>query len=265
MQIIGQSRIQNELSAIGEKLKQDSSLSINILLKGEAGSGKTLLATNFLSKYIGEYTKQIPADFKNKFVFPERAYNFRGHFIDECHDIKNLESCYPIMDLDRFILVFASNEYGAMPDAFTSRCFEYNLDPYTQSEIEKIILEYAKVLRFKIEKSSAIKIAERSRLSPRIAKQYLNRVSFIINSKYRQNNEKGIITALNDIGVYDGGYTVLDIRYMQTLQKLQLSSLVNLCRILRIDKETVVNKIEPFLIDRGHIVITGRGRKFVKW
>jgi len=265
MKIIGQSRIVSELSAIGEKLKRDSSLSINILLKGEAGCGKTLLAENFLSTYIGHHTKQIPADFKNKFVFPERAYNYRGHFIDECHNITNFESCYPVMDLNRFVLVFASNESGILPDAFTSRCFEYNLDPYSQSEIEEIIMEYAKVLEFKIDKSSAILIAERSRLSPRIAKQYTNRVHFIINNKYRQNNIKGIKTALNDIGVFEGGYTVLDIRYLQTLQRLQISSLTNLSRILKLDKETITSKIEPFLIDRGHITITGRGRKFIKW
>lgn len=265
MKIIGQSRILKELSSIGEKLKKDSTISINILLKGEAGSGKTLLAEYFLSTYIGKYTKQIPANFKNKFVFSDKARIYRGHFVDECHTIDNIETCYPIMDENKFVFVFASNEAGVMPDAFTSRCFEYNLDPYTELEIADIILEYAKSLKFKIDKPCAILIAQRSRLSPRVAKQYTNRIHFIIGNNYRQNNQKSILAALNDIGVYEGGYTVADIRYLQTLEKMGVSSLTNLCRILKFDKNSVLNTIEPFLIDRGHVTITAKGRRFVKW
>jgi Holliday junction DNA helicase RuvB len=141
----------------------------------------------------------------------------------------------------------------------------FTLDDYTEDDIIKIVLLYSKEINFNLTKDIAKLIANRSRLSPRIAKQYVDRINFLITSGYRPKTLRGITTAFNDIGVREGGYTELDIKYMDTLSKLGVTSLQNISRILKIDKDTIINSIEPFLLEKGHIEITAKGRRFVEW
>jgi Holliday junction resolvasome RuvABC ATP-dependent DNA helicase subunit len=86
-----------------------------------------------------------------------------------------------------------------------------------------------------------------------------------MDSNYCKNNERSVIASLKNIGIYRGGYTDLDIKYLQALSKLKTASLLTLSRNLGIDKNTLVNEIEPFLLDRGHIELTRSGRKFISF
>ena len=261
---IGQRKIVLELKSISEELRSKF-IGINILLRGQAGCGKTLLAKIFL-KNFGTYTFQLPN--KNsgyELVWNEDISSYRFHFIDEIHNLKHPEVLYPLMDNKEHIFVFASNEYGELPDALLSRCFVYNFSDYTPEEISIIVFQYARDRGIFLEQTLADLFSKYARNNPRIVKSLFDRVLFIIHRGYYSLNSKGITTALNDIGIYDGGYTDLDIKYMQTLSKLTSASLDSISRILKIEKNTVVNEIEPFLIDKGHIIISPRGRKFIKW
>lgn len=265
--VVGQKRIRKELSAIAKGVKSGVQQYANILFRGEAGGGKTLLANEFLySMFKNNFIHQYPTRENGySFMFPKRIANVRGHFVDEVHKVKNIEATYPIMDEHYYVMIFATNIGGNLPEAFTSRCFVFTLDEYTNDEIATILVNYGRTIKFSITKDTALLVAERSHQNPRIAKQYLDRMNFIINAGYYKKTLSGIKAAFKDIGVYEGGYTLADIEYLQTLARFGRASLDTMVRSLRVDKATVVNEIEPFLLSRGHIAITPRGRVFLDW
>jgi Holliday junction DNA helicase RuvB len=261
---IGQKKIILELESIVNDIRLNFS-GINILLRGPAGCGKTYLAKEVLES-LGKYTYQTPdKSSKYELIWNEKIEGYKFHFIDEIHTLKHIETLYPIMDTKKFLFIFASNEGGELPEAFISRCFTYPFSEYSEDELSKIVNEYAKTKQIYLEKSLADLFAKYSRGSPRISKNLFDRVMFIIHRGYYKLSIKGIISALNDVGIYDGGYTDLDMKYLKTLSQVNSSSLDSMSRLLRIDKNTVINEIEPFLMDKGHIQITSKGRKFIKW
>lgn len=262
--IIGQKKIILELESIVNNLHTKFE-GINILLKGQAGCGKTFLAKEILNN-LGRFTSQIPdKSTKYTLIWNERVAEYRFHFIDEIHTLKHIEVLYPIMDTKKYVFIFASNEGGILPDAFISRCFTYFFEDYTPDEISEIIFNYAKSKNIYLEKSIADLFAKYSRNNPRVVKNLFDRVMFIIKRDYYSLTRKGIISALKDIGVYEGGYTDLDIKYIQTLSKSNYASLDSLSRVIKVDKNTLTNEIEPFLLEKGHIQITSKGRKLIKW
>jgi Holliday junction DNA helicase RuvB len=261
---IGQKKILLELTAISLNLKEKFE-GINLMFRGSAGCGKTKLAEMFLSN-LGYYTFQLPSTRNSfSFIWDDKAQQYKYHFIDEIHKMKSPETMYPTLDTKKHVFIFASNEYGELPDALLSRCFVYNFEDYTMEEMSQVISLYAKEKGIFLEETLADLFAKYSRNNPRTVKSLFDRTLFIINRGYYKLNNKGITSALNDIGIYNGGYTDLDIKYLQTLSKLGYSSLDNMSRILKIDRNTILNEIEPFLISKGHINISSRGRKFIQW
>lgn len=261
---IGQKKIILELESIYEDISKTHN-GVNILFRGQAGCGKTLLANMFLTS-LGSNVYHLP-DKKNnyEFMWNDRISSYRYHFVDEIHKLKSPETMYPILDSGNYVFVFASNEYGELPDALLSRCFIYNFAEYSLDEISEIISRYSRTKGIFLDKSKSDLFAKYSRNNPRVVKKLFDRVLFIINRGYYKLSIRGIISALNDIGIYSGGYTDLDIQYLQMLSKLVTSSLDNMSRILKIDKNTILNEIEPFLIEKGHIIITSKGRKFINF
>lgn len=261
---IGQTKIILELDSIYNDIRK-TNVGVNILFRGQAGCGKTLLANMFLSS-LGSNVYHLPDRKHNyEFIWNEKISSYRYHFVDEVHKLKYPEVMYPILDSGNYVFVFASNEYGELPEALFTRCFVYNFAEYSLDEISEIISRYSRDKGIFLDKSKTDLFAKYSRNNPRVAKKLFDRVLFIINRGYYKLSVKGIISALNDIGIYSGGYTDLDIQYLQALSKLMVSSLDNISRILKVDKNTILNEIEPFLIEKGHITITSKGRKFINF
>jgi Holliday junction DNA helicase RuvB len=263
---VGQRKIVNELNLITLAVMKDRTRSISILFRGSAGCGKTHLARMFLSKVCGDrFSYQIPSENRGLFVMTPNIANFRGHFVDEVHEVKNIEAMYNYMNEKNKIIVSATNEGGELPDAFLSRNIVFVFQDYSLGELALILRNYGKDRKFKISTQSAMIIADKSRGSPRVAKMYLDRIMLMIDSGYYKKSLRGINAAFKDIGVYEGGYTDLDMRYLSILHDVGQTSLNNLCRLMKLDMFTIKNTIEPFLLEKGHIEITSRGRKFLTW
>ena len=259
---IGQRQIVRELDAIATGLKNKKD-GINILLRGPAGCGKTTLSRIFCYEIAGRnFSYQIP---KDDLRLPYGLERLRAHIIDEIHMAKGFENFYPIMDSANKVIIFCTTEAGVLPDPFTSRCIVLSFAEYTVENICTIIVNYGKDLNFPITDGTAKLIAERSRGNPRVAKNYLKRVKFIIDRGYHNKTIPGIIAAFEEIGIFKGGYTDLDMRYLKFLSRIGRASLQTISRSLGIDIETLKNHIEPFLMDKGHISITSRGRNFIDW
>lgn len=258
----GQDKITRELYGISQVLNKNPEESINILLRGSAGCGKTLLAKLFCKSLNNDYSIQIPT---RGFIWSNKLKNVRCHIVDEIHTLKVYEDLYPLMDSGKYVFIFTTTESGELIDPFINRCIIYTFSEYNVQALTNMIMDYSKKLKFMMSEDTAKIIAERSKGVPRNAKLYLKRIKFIIDQGYHTYTLNGINNAFIDIGVYDGGYTDLDMKYLKFLAGVGKASLNTICQIIGIDKKSATNDIEPFLIKRGHIKITSKGRQFLGW
>lgn len=255
---VGQARIVRELKGIQDALQRDRNESLNILLRGPAGCGKTKLAQEFC-KPFGKHAYQI---IEKDFVLTEST---RFQIIDEIHMLKNYEQIYEYMDAEVFVFIFCTTDSGILSDPFSSRCLQFTFDEYSEDEIAKIAYAYSLEIKLNMAMDTAKLIARMSRGSPRFAKNYVKRIRFMIMSGYHPMTLGGVKSAFKEIGVYNGGYTAIDMSYLNFIQKVGTTSLKMISRSIKVDEDTIKNEIEPFLIEKGHIQISSRGRKFLSW
>ncbi len=258
---IGQRKIVRELQAIAHSVKRKRKDSVNIILRGPAGCGKTMLAEELCKFICGRYSYQI-ADNKFSMVGYE---NIRCHIIDEIHMMKNFEQLYEFMDSGKYIMVYCTTESGDLPDPFSSRCITFNMRDYSDEELALIAVNYARELGLAMTLATAILIAKRSRGSPRKVKLYTRRIKFMLDNGLYAFTISGVKNAFKDIGVYSQGYTDIDIDYLKFISTIASASLKMISRTIGVDENTIKNDIEPFLIEKGHIIISSRGRKFLDW
>ena len=258
---IGQKKIVRELQAIAHSLKRSKKESINIILRGPAGSGKTMLAEEFCKVVCGRYSYQAV---DNKFSL--KGYEgVRCHIIDEVHMIKNFEQLYEYMDSEKLVMLFCTTDFGDLPDPFSSRCITFNMREYTEYELAEIGVNYARELGLAMTLATAHLIAIRSRGNPRKVKVYTRRIKFMIENGLYPLTIPGVEKAFKDIGVYSQGYTDIDKDYLDFISRVVSASLKMISRSIGVDENTIKNDIEPFLVEKGHITITSRGRKFLDW
>ncbi len=255
---IGQSRIVRELKGIQKALERNPAESVNILLRGPAGCGKTKLAKEFC-KPFRNYAYQV-IEKRFELIDPKRF-----QIVDEIHMLKNFEQLYEHMDSGLFVFLFCTTDSGILSEPFSSRCLQFIFDDYSDDEIAKIAYHYSLEINLSMAMDTAKLIAKMSRGNPRIAKNYVQRIRFMIMSGYHPMSLRGIKSAFKEIGVFNGGYTTVDMAYLRFLQKVGQTSLKMISRSIKVDEDTIKNEVEPFLIERGHIQISSRGRKFLSW
>ena len=259
---IGQNKIMREMNAIYHGLKGKGS-SVNILLKGPAGCGKTFLATEFCKKLSRNKFNYVLTS--KGFEMTRKSQLYRCHILDEIHDLKSFEILYPWMDMNKYVFFFITTEYGILPEPFTSRCLQFNYAKYSIKEIAQIGMIYAEKIGLRLEMDTAILVAKRARGNPRKIEKLIQRMMFLINRGYHPMTLRGVKSAFNDIGIYNGGYTDLDVNYLKFISKIGRASLRTISRSINVDENTIKNDVEPFLIDKGHIEISSKGRKFLDW
>jgi len=125
----------------------------------------------------------------------------------------------------------------------------------------------ALVLGVDIKKEAAAEIARRSRGTPRIANRLLRRVR-----DYAQIKNDGLITdkevleALKMLGVDNLGLSDADRKYLDTIKKMYGGGPVgveNLAAALSEDVGTITDVYEPYLMKKGLIKRTPKGRELV--
>lgn len=287
---IGQKNVISALEiAIAAAKKREEPLE-HVLLSGPPGLGKTSLAYCIAHEMRCKLTSTSgPAI--------ERAGDLVGIltnlekgdilFIDEIHRLSKIveEFLYPAMEnfqidfvidkgpyaksvkfnLKPFTLIGATTRKGLLSAPLRGRFgLFYDFDFYAASDLSLVIERSAKLLDVKIDKESALEIAGRSRGSPRLSNRLLKRVR-----DYAQVKDTGAIhleitrEALIHSRIDENGLDDLDRKYLRALIELYQGGPVGIETIaasLGEDKGTLEDVVEPYLLNKGFIIRTPRGR-----
>ncbi|MEW6407860.1 MAG: Holliday junction branch migration DNA helicase RuvB [Patescibacteria group bacterium] len=208
-------------------------------------------------------------------------------FIDECHRIPKIveEVLYPAMedfaldliigkgpsartlrlDLPHFTMIGATTRIGLLSSPLRDRFGAiYRLNYYHEEDIEKILYRSAKIIKVKLEKEGAYEIAKRSRGTPRVANRLLKRVR-----DFAQVKGNGVIAAKTagsaflNLEIDSFGLDEIDRRLLSALiEKFDggPAGIQALASATSEEEETILEVYEPFLLQRGFLCRTPRGR-----
>ncbi len=170
------------------------------------------------------------------------------------------------LPLSSFTLIGATTKSGLLSAPLRSRFgITERLDFYTDEDLRDINLQAARFLEVTLPPESALLIGSCARGTPRIAKKLLRRVR-----DFAQVTNKNIIThelvqkALMFLGIDKEGLCKIDNLILQTIVKQFNGGPVGLETIASMigeDKDTIEAVYEPFLMRKGYLEKTVRGRQ----
>jgi Holliday junction DNA helicase RuvB len=293
--IVGQNEVKKilKIAITSAQIRKDT-LGHLIFSTSSPGVGKTTFAQCIANELGVRFNEINAASIKNvKDITPLLFKLEYGDilFIDEAHNLKRKvqEFLYVPMedyscvfgsgeeltkiDLPKFTLIAATTNFGSLEKPFRDR-FKHNISfsCYNQSDLAKLALLNATKLQVEIDEEGANEIAKRCRNTPRILNRYLEWCrDFSINRSkiFNSNNNHNKITitditeAMNLAKIDENGYTLLDRKYIICLKGAGIPLALNtISSILKVDEKTLENEVEPFLLTKGLIIKTTKGRMY---
>ncbi len=289
-EFIGQDSIKRQLGIFLAAARARGEPCEHVLLAGPPGLGKTSLA-GIIAAEMGSTLRVMsgPAvDRKADMAAILTALDAEDVlFIDEIHRLNRAieELLYPAMedgcidlvigqgpgaqsirlDLQPFTLVGATTRTGLLTTPLRDRFgITHRLDYYQPADIEAIVARSARLLAVEVAPAACREIARRSRGTPRVANRILRRVRDVAEVEHH-----GVITdevaigALELLEVDAIGLERLDRTILQTIAEVFSGGPVGLSTLavaIGEDADTLEDVYEPYLIQRGLIKRTPRGR-----
>lgn len=169
------------------------------------------------------------------------------------------------IDLEPFTLVGATTKAGSLSAPLRDRFgLVHRLEFYTDSELSEIINNSASKLGVEIDPDGADEMAKRSRGTPRIANRFLKRVRDYAQVKYDNVITGDIAKEVLDLmDVDDKGLDKTDRLILKTMIENYGGKPVGVSAIaasIGEDADTIEDVYEPFLVLKGFINRTPRGR-----
>ena len=287
---IGQEKAKKTLKIYIEAAKQRGESLDHVLFYGPPGLGKTTLA-GIIANEMNVHMKITsgPAIGKPGEMAAILSGLQEGDilFVDEIHRLNRQveEVLYPAMedyaidimigkgatarsirlDLPKFTLVGATTRAGMLTAPLRDRFGVVNrLEFYTVDELRTIVERSAKVLEVEIDADGAHALARRSRGTPRLANRLLKRVRDFAQVKYDGHITREVADyALDILDVDKEGLDQTDRDLLAAMiEKFQGGpvGLDTLAAAIGEDAGTIEDVYEPYLIKRGFINRTPRGR-----
>jgi Holliday junction DNA helicase RuvB len=279
--IIGQSDVVSRLKISTMGCKKSGSVLSHVLIDGPPGLGKTTIAGAIATEMnVNLYTANAANLRSVKSVLPYllRMTKRSVFFIDEIHRLPKLveEFLYPVMEdfkinivlekepeeieIPAFTLVGATTSGGSLSQPFYDRFqIKEHLSFYTEDELAKLAGLNSIGLGLVISDSDLLEIAKRSKGTPRILNA---RLQWYKNYKMCGEANTNIDDIFKLQGIDEYGLDVYDRTYLDILKQnkgnpLGLKSISSLTGIAI---ETIENSIEPYLVRKGFVHRTQKGR-----
>lgn len=165
-----------------------------------------------------------------------------------------------------FTLVGATTKAGMISAPLRSRFgISERLDFYLESELQEIVLKNAKYLGIELTPEGALLVARCARGTPRVAKKLFRRVRDFaqVHNNNRATTEL-VGQALEFLGIDHEGLSTVDHQIIKTILHHFNGGPVGLETIASMigeDAQTIEDVYEPFLMRKGYIEKTPRGRQ----
>ncbi|WP_094752275.1 Holliday junction branch migration DNA helicase RuvB [Psychromonas sp. CD1] len=286
----GQPQVNIQMEIFIEAARQRGEALDHLLIYGPPGLGKTTLShivANELKVNIKTTSGPILEKAGDLAALLTNLEENDVLFIDEIHRLSPVveEILYPAMedyqldimigegpaarsiklDLPAFTLIGATTRAGSLTSPLRDRFgIVQRLEYYELIPLTKIVMRSSKHFKLNLDLSGATEIAKRSRGTPRIANRLLRRVR-----DYAQVKKESVINykianqALDMLEVDEQGFDYMDrkllLAILDTFQGGPVG-LDNLAAAIGEEKETIEDVLEPYLIQKGFLQRTPRGR-----
>lgn len=280
-EIIGQPDVINRLRISATGCKMSDGVMPHVLIDGPPGLGKTTIASAIANEMeVTLYTLNA-ANIRNvKSLLPYiMGISPRSVlFIDEIHRLPKTveEFLYPVMEdfvlhlsmtdepetieLPMFTLIGATTSGGSLSQPFYDRfTIKEHLTFYSDTDLAKVARLNSAKLDIEISEEDLLAVAKRSKGTPRILNA---RLLWYKNYKACHGQDATVDEIFSLQGIDANGMDLYDRMYIESLKKSKGSplGLKSISAMTGIAIDTIENSIEPFLVRKGYVLRTPKGR-----